>query len=96
MIICTYSSMHFCTLNHNVHVIFFKGQSDTCPHSELQVFMNFLACFVKSEHLNLMPKTLATLVFDKLLPLREIYVGREANLFRLAHPQHPVSTYSIV
>ncbi|KAJ8346615.1 hypothetical protein SKAU_G00280160 [Synaphobranchus kaupii] len=38
-----------------------------------------------------MPKALATLDFDdKLLPVREMYVGREADRFRVAHPQHPL------
>ncbi|KAL0978791.1 hypothetical protein UPYG_G00175240 [Umbra pygmaea] len=76
------------------YVMVFQG-SQTLVHKlhdkQLQVFTNFLACFVKSEHLNPMPKSLATLDLDnKLLPVREMYVGREANRFRVAHPQHPL------
>ena len=79
-------------------MIFSSQGSQTLVHKlhdkQLQVFTNFLACFVKSEHLNSMPKALATLDFDdKLIPPRETYVGREADRFRAAYPQHPVRTF---
>jgi len=60
---------------------------------QLQVFTNFLACFVKPEHLAPIPRTLAGLELkgDKLLPARDMYVGRVADRFRQEHPQHHVT-----
>ncbi|XP_051545988.1 uncharacterized protein LOC127436096 [Myxocyprinus asiaticus] len=74
-----YNSEDSQTLVHKLH------------YKQLQVFTNFLACFVQSEHLNPIPKALATLEFDgKLLHVKEMYVGRDADQFRVAHPQHPL------
>ena len=55
---------------------------DTLVHKlhdkQLQVFTNFVACFVNPEHLPPIPRTLVGLEFkgDKLLPARDMYVGR--------------------
>lgn len=65
---------------------------------QLQVFTNFLACFVKPEHLPPIPRTLAGLELkgDKLLPARDLYVGRVADRFRREHPKHHVSDLKLV
>lgn len=90
--------VNLCTLNHTF-LLFSSQGSQTLIHKlhnkQLQVSTNFLACFVQSEHLNPVPKALTTLDFDgKLLPAREKYVGRDADRFRVAHPQHPVSNWN--
>ncbi|XP_055031854.2 uncharacterized protein [Misgurnus anguillicaudatus] len=75
------------------YVMVFQSR-DTLVHKlhdkQLQVFTNFLACFVKPEHLPPIPRTLAGLKLkgDKLLPARDMYVGRVADRFRREHPQH--------
>lgn len=69
-------------------IIFFSQGSQMLVHKlhdkQLEVFTHFMACFIKAEHLsNMHPKALAELDFtDKMLPAREIYVGREADEFR--------------
>ncbi|KAK7158484.1 hypothetical protein R3I94_004950 [Phoxinus phoxinus] len=75
------------------YVMVFQGR-DTLVHKlhdkQLQVFTNFLACFVKPEHLPPIPRTLAGLELkgDKLLTARDLYVGRVADRFRREHPKH--------
>ncbi|XP_073710036.1 uncharacterized protein [Misgurnus anguillicaudatus] len=75
------------------YVMVFQSR-DTLVHKlhdkQLQVFTNFLACFVKPEHLPPIPRTLAGLKLkgDKLLPARDMYVCRVADRFRREHPQH--------
>ena len=76
------------------YVMVFQG-SQTLVHKlhdkQLGVVTNFMACFIKVEHLHTTPKKLMEMEFrDKMLPLREIYVGPVAEKLRAENPSHPI------
>ncbi|KAI9525188.1 hypothetical protein NQZ68_009396 [Dissostichus eleginoides] len=76
------------------YVMVFQG-SQTLVHKlhdkQLEVVTSFMACFVKAEHLHTTPKKLVEIEFsDKMLPLRELYVGPLAEKLKAEHPQHPI------
>lgn len=72
----------------------FKG-SKTLVHKlhdkQLEVFINFLACFIKPEHLKMSPKKLLELDLANNTLHSQIYVGKVAEDLITAHPKHPVS-----
>lgn len=62
---------------------------------QLELFLAFLACFLKAEHITqVSPRALGEMVLQDsmLLPEREMYVGQEADTFRTRNPNHAVST----
>ncbi|KAK1893717.1 Glutathione S-transferase F10 [Dissostichus eleginoides] len=72
------------------YVMVFQG-SQTLVHKlhdkQLEVVTSFMACFVKAEHLHTTPKKLVEMEFsDKMLPLRELYVGPLAEKLKAEHP----------
>ena len=76
------------------YVMVFQG-SQTLVHKlhdkQLGVVTNFMACFVKAEHLHTTPKKLMEMEFrDKMLPLREFYVGPVAEKLKAENPSHPI------
>lgn len=58
---------------------------------QLEVFINFLACFIKPEHLKMSPKKLLELDLANNTLHSQIYVGKVAEDLIAAHPKHPVS-----
>lgn len=72
----------------------FKG-SKTLVHKlhdkQLEVFVNFLACFIKPEHLKMSPIKLLELDLAKKKLHSQSYLGKVAEDLVAAHPQHPVS-----
>ncbi|KAK1902004.1 Zinc finger BED domain containing protein 5 [Dissostichus eleginoides] len=74
------------------YVMVFQG-SQTLVHKlhdkQFEVVTSFMACFIKAEHLHTTPKKLVEMEFsDKMLPLRELYVGPLAEKLKTEHPQH--------
>ncbi|KAL6478662.1 hypothetical protein MHYP_G00120950 [Metynnis hypsauchen] len=58
---------------------------------QLELFLAYLACFVKAEHITkLSPRALRELVLEDhmLLPSKDVYVGQEADTFRSQNPKH--------
>ena len=95
VLLCLYGGNSYPSLTCTILLI--PQSRDTLVHKlhdkQLQVFTNFLACFVKPENLPPIPRILAGLELkgDKLLPARDLYVCRVADRFRREHPQHHVS-----
>ena len=58
---------------------------------QLEVFVNFLACFIKPEHLKMSPIKLLELDLAQKNLHSQIYVGKVAEDLITAHPKHPVS-----
>lgn len=82
-----------------IHTFFLTQGSETLVHKlhekQLELFMSFLACFVKGEHITaLSPRALVNLVLEDhmILPAREIYVVQDADAFRSKTSNHAVST----
>ncbi|XP_077065678.1 uncharacterized protein LOC143718544 [Siphateles boraxobius] len=76
------------------YVMVFQG-SQTLVHKlhdrQLELFLAFLACFVKAEHITqLSPRALREMILEDhiLPPSKEVYVGQEADTFRNQNPNH--------
>ncbi|CAL8237186.1 unnamed protein product [Boreogadus saida] len=76
------------------YVMVFQG-SQTLVHKlhdkQLEVFVNFLACFIKPEYLKMLPKPLVELDLTNQPLYSEIYIGKVAENLVAANPKHPVS-----
>lgn len=58
---------------------------------QLEVFVNFLACFIKPEHLKMSPIKLLKLDLAQKNFHSQIYLGKVAEDLVAAQPKHPVS-----
>ncbi|XP_073719155.1 uncharacterized protein [Misgurnus anguillicaudatus] len=75
------------------YVMVFQG-SKTLVHKlhdkQLEVFIDFLACFIKPEHLKMSANKLLELDLANNKLHSQIYVGKVAEDLIAAHPKHPV------
>ncbi|CAL8269959.1 unnamed protein product [Arctogadus glacialis] len=76
------------------YVMVFQG-SQTLVHKlhdkQLEVFVNFLACFIKPEYLKMLPKPLVELDLTNQTLYSEIYIGKVAENLVAANPKHPTN-----
>ncbi|KAK5933428.1 hypothetical protein CgunFtcFv8_013911 [Champsocephalus gunnari] len=70
-------------------------ESQTLVHKlhdkQLQVFVNFLACFIKPEHLKISPKALSEWDLANRTLYSQLYTGKVAENLEAARRKHPVS-----
>ncbi|KAJ4925581.1 hypothetical protein JOQ06_018307 [Pogonophryne albipinna] len=68
-------------------------ESQTLVHKlhdkQLQVFVNFLACFIKPEHLKISPKALSELDLANRTLYSQLYIGKVAENLEAARRKHP-------
>ncbi|KAJ4921189.1 hypothetical protein JOQ06_025912, partial [Pogonophryne albipinna] len=74
-------------------------ESQTLVHKlhdkQLQVFVNFLACFIKPEHLKISHKALSELDLANRTLYSQLYIGKVAENLEAARRKHPTAKYAM-